>query len=232
MPTYHSPPQTPARFPLHRTPLPLSTSHFHPSSARNSNTSLGSKTPKHRSRKDDDDSQYKIPFVFLGSIAAASWLAHRFWPKGFPQGEKEDWELSDHARRAKQRREAEKAEMSARRADRRSSSMNRSNREPSTASDAFGKEDALRDYDSYRDREGEGRGGYYPSSKSRATANEDREVYKYRSQPPSPRPRYSSRSVDGYGAATNSNSRGGSSSSPVYTAVLDSEIDLTIREGA
>ncbi|KAL2131187.1 hypothetical protein VTI74DRAFT_5435 [Chaetomium olivicolor] len=51
----------------------------------------------------------KFPYLFLGSIAAASFLAHKYWPRGFPHGEKEDWELSEWARRAKMREMKEKA---------------------------------------------------------------------------------------------------------------------------
>src|SRR5690606_25381604 len=60
---------------------------------------------------DDGGSRTKreIPYLFLGSIAAATLVAHKYWPKGFPHGEKEDWELSPLALRAKQRRLAEKA---------------------------------------------------------------------------------------------------------------------------
>ena len=49
-----------------------------------------------------------FPYVFLGSIAAASLVAHKYWPKGFPHGEKEEWELSDLALHARNRRQAEK----------------------------------------------------------------------------------------------------------------------------
>jgi len=49
-----------------------------------------------------------FPYVFLGSIAAASLAAHKYWPKGFPHSEKEDWELSDLALRAQNRRRAER----------------------------------------------------------------------------------------------------------------------------
>ncbi|KAH6612332.1 hypothetical protein B0J18DRAFT_81873 [Chaetomium sp. MPI-SDFR-AT-0129] len=69
------------------------------SATTTSNTSTTSKSAHGHS---------KTPYIFLGSIAAASYLAHTYWPRGYPHGEKEDWELSGLARRARERRAAEK----------------------------------------------------------------------------------------------------------------------------
>lgn len=46
----------------------------------------------------------KTSAVFLGSVAVATICAHKFWPKGFIYGDKEDWEL-----RKKEKKAAEKA---------------------------------------------------------------------------------------------------------------------------
>ncbi len=126
MPTYHSPPQTPLLGPSSSS----SFSHF-PSRSHSfsypSSHSRSSTSPSRRSKlstklgltQDQEAAvKKKTPYVFLGSIAAASLLAHKYWPKGFPHGDKEDWELSEHALRAKQKRLAEKAEKAARRLER------------------------------------------------------------------------------------------------------------------
>ncbi|KAK4153524.1 hypothetical protein C8A00DRAFT_33753 [Chaetomidium leptoderma] len=119
MPTYHTPPQTPSS-----PPFPSrSTSFSHSSSSstgRSSNTSGRSRSKPSVDfglSKDEKkaEAKKKIPYVFLGTVAAASLLAHKCWPKGFVHGDKEDWELSGLELRAKQRRLAEKAEKAARR---------------------------------------------------------------------------------------------------------------------
>ena len=121
MPTFHTPPQTPLIGPSSSSSHFPSRSHSfsHPSSRSRSSTS-----PSRRSRlatklgltQDQEAAvKKKTPYVFLGTIAAASLLAHKYWPKGFPHGDKEDWELSEHALRAKHNRLAEKAEKAARR---------------------------------------------------------------------------------------------------------------------
>ncbi|KAK0719078.1 hypothetical protein B0T21DRAFT_386697 [Apiosordaria backusii] len=61
------------------------------------------------SQDSHEGGSHKIPYVFLGSIAAASLLAHKYWPKGYIYGDKEDWELSKYERRARERLQAEKA---------------------------------------------------------------------------------------------------------------------------
>lgn len=38
----------------------------------------------------------KTSLVFLGSIAAATYAAHKFWPKGITYGDREAWEEAEH----------------------------------------------------------------------------------------------------------------------------------------
>lgn len=55
----------------------------------------------HRPRQYHDDpdekpeSLVKTSLAFLGSVAVASLCAHRFWPKGFTYGDREDWEVRE-----------------------------------------------------------------------------------------------------------------------------------------
>ncbi|KAL2020821.1 hypothetical protein VTK56DRAFT_7914 [Thermocarpiscus australiensis] len=112
MPTYYTPPQTPTSSSAPFAPGSRSSSYSPTSSATGTSTSTrtssrSTKAPRHEDSKGDRSS--KAPYLFLGSIAAASLLAHKYWPTGFPQGEKEDWELSKYAKRAKDRRRQEKA---------------------------------------------------------------------------------------------------------------------------
>ena len=112
MPTYHTPPQTPINSSSSLPSLARSNSYTQSASAssRSSRSSRSSGPSKHgSSSKQEEHSHHKAPYVFLGSIAAASLLAHKYWPKGYPHGDKEDWELSKWALRAKERRQAEKA---------------------------------------------------------------------------------------------------------------------------
>jgi hypothetical protein len=124
MPTYHPSPPSPtpttpsfssasdsSRFPTRSHSFSTSST---PSSSRSSKSSRLNKD-----KDDPADAKKKIPYFFLGSIAAASLVAHKCWPKGFPQGDKEDWELSELGLRAKYRRLAEKAEKVEREAARR-----------------------------------------------------------------------------------------------------------------
>lgn len=113
MPTYYSPPQTPI------TSLVPSSSLRPPSRSKSFSTSSSSTTGNRssrssrfsssaRSRDEKANGKREIPYFFLSSIAAATWVAEKYWPKGYPHGDKEDWELSDCALRARQRRLAEK----------------------------------------------------------------------------------------------------------------------------
>ncbi|KAL2172174.1 hypothetical protein VTG60DRAFT_7018 [Thermothelomyces hinnuleus] len=117
MPTYYSPP------PPTRSSAPFasrSNSFSHSAQTRRGSNTTAATTsnrtnpsalePDKHERPAAGGYEMKFPYLFLGSIAAASLLAHKYWPKGFPHGEKEDWELSDLALRAKHRRLAEKAE--------------------------------------------------------------------------------------------------------------------------
>lgn len=123
MPTYHSPPQSPITTPPSAYRFPSRSHSFSTSTSASKNDSSSSSSsrsrPSHsRLSKDEEDAarhKQKIPYLFLGSIAAASLVAHKYWPKGFPHSDKEDWELSGLALRTKQRRLAEKAEKAARR---------------------------------------------------------------------------------------------------------------------
>ncbi len=137
MPTYYTPPPTPpsTRFPARSgsfspsTPLSrtlstrssTNTSSSSPSTSRSSATTASSHRLAQRlglSKEDEAAAKKKIPYVFLGSIAAASVLAHKYWPKGFPHGDKEDWELSKWALRAKHKRaEAKREKEAARRGE-------------------------------------------------------------------------------------------------------------------
>lgn len=129
MPTYYTPPPSPNPSPFPSRSNSFSSSRSTNSSSRSrattnpsttattgssqtrssSGSGSGSKLASSSSSSIDDDTKKKIPYVFLGSIAAASLLAHKCWPKGFPHGDKEDWELSESALRARQRKLAEKA---------------------------------------------------------------------------------------------------------------------------
>lgn len=112
MPAYYTPPKTPTS----SSPSP------HPSSsARSSTYSQPTSTARNltgdrrKTSFEPRDGQGKkhsrgIPYLFLGSIVAATLLADKYWPKGYPHGEKEDWELSKWALQVKARRRAEKAQ--------------------------------------------------------------------------------------------------------------------------
>ncbi|KAI0127752.1 hypothetical protein BJ170DRAFT_595613 [Xylariales sp. AK1849] len=51
----------------------------------------------------------KTSLVFLGSVAAATYAAHKFWPKGITYGEKEEWEC-EKKEAAKKEKRAQKGE--------------------------------------------------------------------------------------------------------------------------
>ncbi|KAL2155794.1 hypothetical protein VTH82DRAFT_536 [Thermothelomyces myriococcoides] len=116
MPTYRHPPPTPSSGSLSS----RSNSFSHSSQTERGNkttTATISNRPSSstlefgkRERLGAGGYEKKFPYLFLGGVAAVSLLAHKYWPKGFTYGEKEDWELSDLALRAKHRRLAEKAE--------------------------------------------------------------------------------------------------------------------------
>ncbi|KAK4097485.1 hypothetical protein N658DRAFT_518599 [Parathielavia hyrcaniae] len=128
MPTYFTPPQTP----ITTSSPPLSRSNSYSASSSDNTSSSDSRRHRHnrysnrpsrlgrssqqqqQEEKEEEmtskNTTDKIPYLFLGSIAAASLVAHKCWPKGFPQGDREDWELSELGLRARQRRLAEKAE--------------------------------------------------------------------------------------------------------------------------
>ncbi|KXX82692.1 hypothetical protein MMYC01_201069 [Madurella mycetomatis] len=106
MPPYHTPPEALARSSSNSPPLSRSKSYSQSDSTKSNHTSRA-KTSKHGDR--EEGHSHKIPYIFLGSIAAASLLAHKYWPRGFLHGEKEPWELSEYARRAKERHEEKRA---------------------------------------------------------------------------------------------------------------------------
>ncbi|KAK4250622.1 hypothetical protein C7999DRAFT_28957 [Corynascus novoguineensis] len=122
MPTYYSPPPTPSTTSSSAPYRNRSNSFSHSTStSRGTTNTTATSSSSSRSRPSISaggvthegtaaGAHKKPPYLFLGSIAAASLLAHKYWPKGYPYSEKEDWELSDLALRAKQRRLAEKAE--------------------------------------------------------------------------------------------------------------------------
>ncbi|KAK4239596.1 hypothetical protein C8A03DRAFT_32358 [Achaetomium macrosporum] len=112
MPTYYTPPTPVASSsPSYLTTSSRSSSYSPIDSASSSSSSNNrSKLSRLQPGKGAEDKAKKsIPYLFLGSIVGASLLAHKYWPKGFPHGDKEDWELSELGRRARQRRLAEKA---------------------------------------------------------------------------------------------------------------------------
>ncbi|KAL2195454.1 hypothetical protein P885DRAFT_70548 [Corynascus similis CBS 632.67] len=125
MPTYYSPPSTPITTSSSAAYRNRSNSFSHSTStSRGTTNTTATSSSSSRSRPSISGGggthegtaagvHKKAPYLFLGSIAAASLLAHKYWPKGYPYSEKEDWELSDLALRAKQRRLAEKAEKAA-----------------------------------------------------------------------------------------------------------------------
>ncbi|KAK4178020.1 hypothetical protein QBC36DRAFT_288977 [Triangularia setosa] len=126
MPVYYTPPptpppaipfQSPPPSPRLALPAPGSypsypSSHSSRSNSKSIKSSLSSSSSKSKHSNPPDNHEggnRKIPYVFLGSIAAASLLAHKYWPKGYIYGDKEDWELSKYERKAKERLQAEKA---------------------------------------------------------------------------------------------------------------------------
>ncbi|KAK0662998.1 hypothetical protein QBC41DRAFT_329416 [Cercophora samala] len=130
MPVYYTPPPTPPPAipspsppPSPRLALPdpasypsYPSSHSSRSRSKSTKSSLSSSSssfsPKSKHSHSSDhheEGSHKIPYVFLGSIAAASLLAHKYWPKGYIYGDKEDWELSKYERKARERLQAEKA---------------------------------------------------------------------------------------------------------------------------
>lgn len=156
MPTYYSPPPTPltsssssSRFPSRSNSFSTSTS---TSTGRNSRLSkLG------HSKDEEAATKKKIPYFFLGSIAAAALVAHKCWPKGYIHGDKEDWELSELALRAKHRRLAENAAKSAHRGGR----LDRRSSEDAYEL-GYGLDNRVNPRGGYReDGRGRRRGGYY-----------------------------------------------------------------------
>lgn len=127
MPVYYTPPPTPppaipSPSPPPSPPLalpdpdsypPYPSSHSSRSRSKSTKSSLSSSSSsksKHSHSSDNhEEGGHKIPYVFLSSIAAASFLAHKYWPKGYVYGDKEDWELSKYERRAREKLQAAKA---------------------------------------------------------------------------------------------------------------------------
>jgi hypothetical protein len=55
-----------------------------------------------------DKSALKTSLVFLGAVGAATFAAHKFWPKGVTYGNKEDWEEEETViRKVKRERQGE-----------------------------------------------------------------------------------------------------------------------------
>lgn len=124
----------------------MSPSSFPPSQKRASSSS----SSRSRDEKPPPPPPHGIPFLFLSSIAAASLLAHKYWPRGFVHGRKEDWELSELALRARRRRQAEREEAARRREGR------EGRRTPTSCRAAHDDRGPLR-----AERRGDGRGCYY-----------------------------------------------------------------------
>ncbi|KAH8899073.1 hypothetical protein GQ53DRAFT_759274 [Thozetella sp. PMI_491] len=107
MPMYRTPPSTPPSSPPpSRSP---SASRSRTYSKRSSKTNSRSRSSSqssarsHASRAStttpSKESVIKTSLVFLGSVAAATFAAHKFWPKGITYGDKEEWECEEHAHR-------------------------------------------------------------------------------------------------------------------------------------
>ncbi|SPQ26192.1 543fd8d9-ebb1-40d1-9fd2-fe945e6c5387 [Thermothielavioides terrestris] len=119
MPTHYTPLQTPTDISSPLLSTPSRSDRYSPSNPGSSSPSTPSSRrsqPSHRkhggkkaTETDEPKTATEAPYLFLGSIAAASLLAHKYWPKGFLYGPKEDWELAatKSAPRSKQRRVAE-----------------------------------------------------------------------------------------------------------------------------
>lgn len=83
-----------------------------------SRSSSGSPSRSDKSRKSQLKDQLKdkttttsglkTSLVFLGSVAAATYAAHKFWPKGVTYGDKEDWELEKEIKKEKKKKELER----------------------------------------------------------------------------------------------------------------------------
>ncbi|KAK4119619.1 hypothetical protein N657DRAFT_637130 [Parathielavia appendiculata] len=108
MPALSTPPQTPSTA---SSPFLSRSNSYITSRSRSSRPStLGLGNEEDAEADAEAKANRRIPYLFLSSIAAVTLVAHKYWPKGFPQGEREDWQLSELGLRAKQRRLAEKAE--------------------------------------------------------------------------------------------------------------------------
>ena len=108
---YTSPPPTPPGSP----PPHSSRSHSHSgTSSHHSHSNSHSQSRSHSrsssvSRPESPvpdtraDSAIKTSLVFLGTVAAATFAAHKFWPKGITYGDKEDWEMEKAQEKAHQK---------------------------------------------------------------------------------------------------------------------------------
>jgi hypothetical protein len=56
------------------------------------------------------DNGLQTSIVFLGGIAAATYAAHKYWPKGITYGEKEEWEHEKAVMKKKAKKAANEAE--------------------------------------------------------------------------------------------------------------------------
>ncbi|TPX13032.1 uncharacterized protein E0L32_006458 [Thyridium curvatum] len=50
------------------------------------------------------ESAVKTSLLFLGGVAAATYAAHKFWPKGITYGDKEEWEIEEKIERKRKPR--------------------------------------------------------------------------------------------------------------------------------
>ncbi|ETS83414.1 hypothetical protein PFICI_05290 [Pestalotiopsis fici W106-1] len=83
-----------------------------------SRSSSGSPSRSDKSRKSQLKDQIKdkttttsglkTSLVFLGSVAAATYAAHKYWPKGVTYGDKEDWELEKEIKKEKAKKNMER----------------------------------------------------------------------------------------------------------------------------
>ncbi|KAM0818075.1 hypothetical protein AB5N19_03882 [Seiridium cardinale] len=103
-----------SRSPSRSRPQSRRTSRRDSSSSRSSSRSPSRRDKSKRTQlkeqfkdKTETTSGLKTSLVFLGSVAAATYAAHKFWPKGITYGEKEEWEIEKATKKEKAKKVAE-----------------------------------------------------------------------------------------------------------------------------
>ncbi|KAK6198961.1 hypothetical protein LQW54_010235 [Pestalotiopsis sp. IQ-011] len=80
------------------------------SRSRSDNKSKTSQLKDQFKDKTTTTSGLKTSMVFLGSVAAATYAAHKFWPKSVTYGDKEDWELEKEIKKEKAKKDFDRRE--------------------------------------------------------------------------------------------------------------------------